>query len=322
MSAIRTVDLTDRVAFDAFHDAYVRSYTRPFDCPWLAIEKRVNLTDDAYGRKVALVAQDATGATIGGGWVVMPLQDNVHFAFVDVFTVPERRGQGVATQVLDALVDVARRNGRTTAFGMPQWGIDVEDDPAPRFAEARGFSLDQMDAVRELVLPADLPPLEVDPAYTLETWRGPCPEEWIDEYAELRRILVEEAPTGEAGLENEHWDAERVRKDEADLVRVGRVMQVSVARSATGELAGHTQLAFPGDGPEVYQWDTLVRSEHRGHGLGLALKITTMHAAADLLQGRRRITTENAAGNSFMIAVNEVLGFRQTAWAGEYVRPI
>ncbi|MET0928156.1 MAG: GNAT family N-acetyltransferase, partial [Aeromicrobium sp.] len=123
-------------------------------------------------------------------------------------------------------------------------------------------------------------------------------------------------------LENEHWDAERVRKDEADLVRVGRTMQVTVARAASGGLAGHTQLAFPDDDAEVYQWDTLVRPEHRGHGLGLALKIHTMNASADLLAGRRRITTENAADNTHMIAVNEQLGFRQTAWTGEYVRDI
>ena len=171
-------------------------------------------------------------------------------------------------------------------------------------------------------LPADLPPLLLDPGYTLQSWRGPCPEELIEQYADLRRILVEEAPSGDVGLENEYWDAERVRQDEASLARTGRHMQVTVARSADGDLAGHTQLCFPAAADEVYQWDTLVRPEHRGHGLGLALKIGTMHAAADLLAGRRRITTENAASNSHMIAVNETLGFRQTAWAGEYVRNI
>jgi RimJ/RimL family protein N-acetyltransferase len=95
-----------------------------------------------------------------------------------------------------------------------------------------------------------------------------------------------------------------------------------VARASGGGLAGHTQLAFAGDGVEVYQWDTLVRREHRGHGLGLALKIRAMQASADLLEGRTRVTTFNAASNQHMIAVNDRLGFRQTAWAGEYVRMI
>jgi len=322
MKSIEKVSPASRETFGEFHDVYARSYPRSFDGPWLVAEKRVNLTDDQYGTKVALVARDDRGAAVGGGWSVMPLQDNTEFAFIDVFVLPECRRQGIGTLLLDALIDIGRANGRSTAFAEPVWGVDADGDAGRWFAQARGFELDLLDAVRELRLPADLPPLVVDPAYTLETWRGPCPDDLVDEYADLRRILTSEAPSGDSGLQDEHWDAARVRKDEADLVRVGREMQVVVARAPDGELAGHTQLAFPSDGIEVYQWDTLVRPAHRGHGLGLALKVRAMQASADLLVGRRRVTTFNAASNSFMIAVNERLGFRQTAWAGEYVRAI
>lgn len=319
---ITVVDPADSERFAELYDVYERSFTRPFDAPWLAAEKRVNLTDDDYGTRVAVVARDTDGAAVGGGWGSLPLKDNTGFAFLDVFTVPERRREGIASVVLEALLGIARSHRRSTAFAMPMWAVDADGDAGRWFAQARGFELDFMDAVRELRLPADLPALELHPGYTLETWRGPCPGEWIDEYAELRRILTSEAPSGDAGLENEHWDAARVRKDEADLVRVGRQLQVVVARVADGELAGHTQLAFSGDGIEVYQWDTLVRPVHRGRGLGLALKTRAMQASADLLEGRRRITTYNAASNTHMIAVNERLGFRQTAWAGEFVRTI
>lgn len=317
-----TVETVTASTFADFYDVYVRSNERSFDTPWLAVEKRVNLATDEYGIRVALLGRDEAGTPVAAGWSVMLLRDNVDFAFVEVFVLPDFRRRGHGTAVLDALLDVARHHGRTTAFSMPAWDVDVEGDAGRWFAEARGFELDVLDAVRELTLPADLPPLSVDPGYTLETWRGPCPQEWVDDYADLRRILIQEAPSGEAGLENEHWDAVRVRKDEADMVRVAREMQVVVARAGDGRLAGHTQLAFPSDGIEVYQWDTLVRAEHRGHGLGLALKIRAMQASADLLEGRRRVTTENAASNSFMIAVNERLGFRQIAWTGEYVRPV
>ncbi|MFC5677545.1 GNAT family N-acetyltransferase [Aeromicrobium endophyticum] len=322
MTTVRVVDLADAASFEPFYDVYRRSSGRPFDAPWLAVEKRVNLTDDAYGTKVAVIGRDDSGLTVAAGWCVMPLSDNTAFAFVEVFVPPEHRRRGHGTQVLSHLLGIARSHGRTTAFSMPAWAVDVEGDAGRWFAEAHGFELDILDAVRELVLPATLPPLQVAPGYALETWRGACPDEWVDEYADLRRMLTSEAPSGDAGLEDEHWDAARVRKDEADLVRVRREMQVVVARAAGGGLAGHTQLAFAGDGVEVYQWDTLVRREHRGHGLGLAMKIRAMQASADLLEGRRRVTTENAASNQHMIAVNERLGFRQTAWTGEYVRPI
>jgi GNAT superfamily N-acetyltransferase len=318
MTQVDMVDVADARAFDEFHDVYLRSSGRPFDGPWLLAEKRVNLTDDAYGAKVAAVGRDDTGVAVAAGWCAMPLSDNTTFAFVEVFVPPEHRRRGHGTALLDALLDLARSHGRTTAFSMPAWAVGDEGDAGRWFAEARGFELDILDAVRELVLPS----LVVADGYTLETWRGACPDEWVEEYAELRRMLTSEAPSGDAGLEDEYWDAARVRKDEADLVRVGREMQVVVARSSGSGLAGHTQLAFASDGVEVYQWDTLVRREHRGHGLGLALKTYAMHASADLLEGRRRVTTFNAASNAHMIAVNEKLGYRQTAWAGEYVRTI
>lgn len=321
MTRVHVIDVADAAAFDVLHDVYLRSVTRPFDAPWLAIEKRVNLTDDEWMAKVAVVGRDDTGTTVAAGWCVMPLSDNTSFAFVEVFVPPEHRRRGHGTAVLDHLLGIAREHRRTRAFAMPAWAVDAEGDAGRWFAEARGFELDLLDAIRELRLPATLPPLRVAPGYTLDTWRGRCPDSWVEEYAELRGMLVSEAPSGDAGLEDEHWDAARVRKDEADLERVGRQMQVVVARAADGSLAGHTQLAFP-QGDEVYQWDTLVRGEHRGHGLGLALKIRAMQASADLLEGRRRVTTENAASNRHMIAVNTALGFRQTAWVGEYVRPV
>jgi GNAT superfamily N-acetyltransferase len=255
--------------FDAFHGVYVASYARDFDCPWLAVEKRVNLTADAYNDAFVWVARDVSSPggvdeIVGGATAILPLQDNREFAFLDVFVHPDHRRMGHGSALMDALL-------------------------------------------------AD--------GYTLQTWRGPCPDDLLDEYAELRRMLVAEAPKGEAGLEPEHWDAARVRKDEADLAEVARVMQVMVARAPSGDLAGHTQLAFPSS-DEVYQWDTLVRPAHRGLGLGLALKTAMMHATADLLEGRRRIITENAASNEHMIAVNEALGYRQVAWIGEYVRQL
>lgn len=321
MTRVDAIDVADPSAFDEFHDVYLRSSGRPFDAPWLSVEKRVNLTDDAYATKVAVVGRDDDGMAVAAGWCVLPSKDNTTFAFVEVFVPPEHRRHRHGTALLDALLEVARSHGRTTAFSMPAWAVDDEGDAGRWFAEAHGFELDILDAIRELALPATLPPLVVADGYRLETWRGRCPDQWVDEYAGLRRILTSEAPSGDAGLEDEHWDAERVRKDEADLERVRREMQVVVARAPDGHLAGHTQLAFPQE-DEVYQWDTLVRPEHRGHGLGLALKIRAMQASADLLEGRRRVTTFNAASNAHMIAVNEALGFRQTAWAGEYVRTI
>jgi len=319
VTSIETVDPAGP-AYDEWYAVYRSGHDRPFDQPYSYAEQRVNLTPDPYRDAVALLARDGDGIAVAAACAELPLQDNREFAYVELVTSPPRRREGHGGRLLDALVEQVRERGRTSLLGEITWGVDDDGEPARRFARQHGFEADLLDAIRELPLPASVPPLVLDPGYELRTWRGPCPDDLVDEYASLRHQMMQQVPSGEAGLEGEFWDADRVRHDEAQWERQRRDAQVTVARSlSTGHLAGHTQLVFPDD-DEVFQWDTLVLPEHRGHGLGLALKVRTMQAAADLLEGRRRITTYNAASNSHMIAVNEKLGFVQTAWCEEVLR--
>lgn len=322
MTTIERVDVIDDEAFAAFHDAYERAHGRDVDQPYSAVEKRVGMRPDDYVDKVVLLGRDDDGTAVTGGTVELPLRDNTDFAYVDVFTVPEQRRRGHGAAVVEAIEEIARDADRSVMYGEAVWELDAVDPVPQAFAEAVGFSLDLMDAMRELPLPATLPPLEVADGYTIHAWRGACPDEWVQGYVDVRQLINEEAPGGDAQLENEFWDVARARVEESQWVEQGRTPQVSIAVSDADEVVGHTQLLFPADGGEVYQWDTLVLPTHRGHGLGLALKVTAMHEAADLLDGRRRIITYNAAGNEPMIRVNEALGFRQTAWVGEYVKSI
>jgi RimJ/RimL family protein N-acetyltransferase len=316
------IDLDDDDALATFHDAYLRALDRDVDQPYSAVEKRVGMRPDEYVDKVVLLARDDDGTPVGGGTAELPLRDNIRFAYVDVFTVPEQRRRGHGSAVIEALEEIAHDAHRSILYGEAVWELDAVDPASQAFSEAVGFRLDLMDAMRELQLPAALPPPMVAEGYTIHSWRGACPEEWVQGYVDVRQQINEEAPGGDAELENEFWDVDRSRAEEARWDEQGREPQVSIAVSDDGEVVGHTQLLFPADSEEVYQWDTLVLPMHRGHGLGLALKVTTMQEAADLLDGRRRITTYNAAGNEPMIRVNNALGFRQTAWVGEYVKEL
>jgi hypothetical protein len=58
------------------------------------------------------------------------------------------------------------------------------------------------------------------------------------------------------------------------------------------------------------QWNTIVEPTHRGRGLGLVLKSWNHDAVARAHPELRWISTWNAASNSFMIDVNERLGYR------------
>ena len=322
MTTVDRLDPADSAAFGEFYDTYARSFNRSFDQPYTASELAIDMMPDEYTDSIAMIGRDENGVVVGGAWAELPQKDNVDFAYAEVFVVPERRRNGHGTVLIEALAVACADAGRSKMLCEAAWAVDDETAPAKHFAEQRGFTLDIMDAHRELQFPAMLPSLAIDAAYEIRGWRGACPDDLVDGYADVRRLMVQEAPGGDSGLENEHWDASRVRVEEAKWSESGRVPQVSVAIAADGSVVGHTQLIFPSDSVEVYQWDTLVLSTHRGHGLGLALKVFTMHRAADLLDGRRRIHTYNAASNTPMISVNEAMGFRQVAWVGEYVRTL
>ena len=67
----------------------------------------------------------------------------------------------------------------------------------------------------------------------------------------------------------------------------------------------------------AYQWGTLVRTDHRGHRLGLAVKVANLRLLQETHPQITTVVTFNADVNAPMVAVNERLGFVPVQWMGE-----
>jgi hypothetical protein len=79
---------------------------------------------------------------------------------------------------------------------------------------------------------------------------------------------------------------------------------------SSGVLAGHTVVSVDADNPGFgAQYDTSVLADHRGHRLGLLLKIEMLRWLGDTEPQLRVLDTWNAASNDHMIDVNEQLGY-------------
>jgi GNAT superfamily N-acetyltransferase len=76
------------------------------------------------------------------------------------------------------------------------------------------------------------------------------------------------------------------------------------------------------DPGRAYQWDTLVLPEHRGHRLGLALKVANLARMQAGHPDRTELHTFNAEDNPPMAAVNDALGFRAVERMGEWQGPV
>jgi GNAT superfamily N-acetyltransferase len=87
----------------------------------------------------------------------------------------------------------------------------------------------------------------------------------------------------------------------------------------SGHLVGYTMLSVPrGRHRAVDQWSTLVLREHRGHRLGMLLKVANLAHLAEVAPGHPSVITFNAEENRPMLAVNEQLGFVGIAYEGAW----
>jgi GNAT superfamily N-acetyltransferase/RimJ/RimL family protein N-acetyltransferase len=261
------------------------------------------------------VAEDQAEGTVAG-WYKLELPDleNLDQGELTLVVHPAQRHRGIGRALLEHAAARAVANGRS-AFGSPtRLGGDGE-----AFARAAGAEQGLVDIQRVMDLRAmgddQLARLrataeEKAAGYSLVSWTGLVPEEFIERAAALYAALNDaphdprEAPA--------IWDAQRVRERVNDLRPAYglRTYSVVARHDATGELAGLTEVAVdPADPGWAHQMITGVTGRHRGHRLGLLVKV----AMAEWLKAAEpqveRLDTWNAESNQYMIAVNEALGY-------------
>jgi len=327
-------------AYDAWHDVYATSdrHGRPSATPWQRDELLVELLHPTADEEtLAWAAHDADGTLVGAAWARLRLLDNLGWAAFELHVHPDHRRRGHGTALLAAVEADLVAQGRTTLVVESSW--PWADDPAPTgagpaFAARHGYELGLTDVHRELALPVPDEHLaalaaEAAPhhaAYRLLSWSGRVPDEHVAGYVALEASLTTEAPVGELDLEPQAADVEAFRGREARTAAQGRTRFTTVALAPDGDLVAYTDLVSTVHEPgRLYQWGTLVRTDHRGHRLGLALKVATLRAvqaaaaAGEVPPGPvRRATTWNAEVNAPMVAVNERLGFRPVERMGEF----
>jgi GNAT superfamily N-acetyltransferase len=251
--------------------------------------------------------------------------DNAHLGYVEVTVDPESRGQGLGRQLIEAGVDLVRAEGKSLVLA------GSRNTPAARALGASlGFEHAQtaLNRRHDLVR-LDWGALDRDHAlaasgaadYDLLRLEGPVPDDLLDGVVTMT-AAINDAPIDALELEDEVFSPERVRAFERGQKERGRRSYRIVARHrATGELAGHTLVSVDSEHPGFgLQYDTSVVRSHRGHRLGLLLKIEMLRWLGDAEPQLRVLDTWNAATNAHMIAVNEQLGYRVIGESIEWQR--
>ena len=260
--------------------------------------------------------------------VDLPRRDNRHLVWGNINVHPDHRRRGYGTALVTELVRRATEAGRTTIW----LGVAEDDLGAREFLEKNGFRYASHDARRRQVL-ADVDTAVVDELhaqaavaaadYVIKRLEPPISDEVLEQLVEVT-AAINDAPMGDLTFEDEVFDVERLRDIEtAREGRGDRIYRLAARHKDTGVIGGHTVVALSPLRPEhAGQGDTAVHRDHRGHRLGLLLKIEMMRWLAEVEPQITEITTWNHADNRYMIDVNEAIGYRLSRVFAMYERKL
>jgi GNAT superfamily N-acetyltransferase len=246
----------------------------------------------------------ADGRLAGYAGLTLNAFENLDGAKILGAVHPARQRRGVGRLLMEA-AEAATERPRLRA---PAWAGTAGEHAVPRL----GYTRQGSHQVRRLSLrggqPADLVAgaERAAAAYDLERLVGPCPEALLPEMQVLRET-INDAPEG---ADFEAYPPERIRSIERWLAGQKQTPYTIVARHrATGEAAGITITCVHDLRPSIAaQEDTSVVAGHRGHRLGLRMKLAMIEWLRAQRPDVEMVDTWNVPHNAPMIAINDALG--------------
>lgn len=316
----------------AWHQVYLAAevFEREAPAPWqydeLAAQAR---TPNQYRERYFLGRVD--GAPVACSMVSNDTLSNQTIGDPQVHVLPSHRRLGHGSALLALAEDAARAWGCTTLMAEASWSSDSgpsgDGSPGREFARRHGYRLRIVNHQRELALPVDgalLTDLSDSAAHRsgghrLVAWTGAVPDDIAEGVARLQALVGTEAPMGDLEFEEESPDVDAMRQREAVQAAQGRTKYGVAALSSSGFVAAYTDLVTTIHEPGVaYQWGTLVDREHRGHRLGLAIKVENVRRLIAERPDITRLVTYNALDNPHMVDINDLLGFVPVEYLGEF----
>jgi GNAT superfamily N-acetyltransferase len=300
----------------------------PDDPPWRTDAFREYLSVTMPGeRRIIWIAEDSPGSAAASsahgegvlGQANVLLFDDM--AVLEVLVHPAARRKSIGRELLCAAVR------RANAEGFSMLGVEViGGTPAVRFYEEMGFTC----AYTETRSILDLGSVDwlrlgemaggVSAGYRIEYYPGGPPEELYESYASAKYLAHSAADLGDLDLRPSSYNSERLRASLATLHMRGMKPYIVVGiHEQTGEVAGLTEVVVAAQHPDrADQYDTVVVPEHRGYGLGRAIKARMLFELRSAEPRLRSVQTWNSLDAEGMLKVNSELGFRTDREWREY----
>ncbi|MPZ54171.1 MAG: GNAT family N-acetyltransferase [Acidimicrobiia bacterium] len=329
MLEVREVDPNDDEVVSAWwritHE--VADHDTPGQPPWRLDALRGYMSFPWRSQETAHFAAFLDEEMVGVARVDWSLVDTPHLLSSELMVVPEHRRRGAGASLLDKVIALGRKMGKTTLLAEgsapPHDGPPI-DDPGGVFAVNHDFKPALVNHHRVVRLPVDSGATarfdELDDEYEIVHWLDHLPEDWIEDRARLAARMVTDAPMGDLEITKEKWSSDRFREMEELVVSMDS-HYVGAGALLDGRLVAATEMSVPNSkGADAHQWDTIVDPDHRGHRLGLRIKLANLKTLMAERPDIERVWTYNASENTPMIRVNDALGFKVGGLLTEWQR--
>ena len=263
-----------------------------------------------YRRFDLLAAGEPGGPVIGVGMMEVPLRDNLHSAEITVAVHPGHRRRGAGTAIVQRMAAMGAADGRSTLNAIVDVPLAVaETHPGAAFARRVGLRGHAAGNQRHLMVPMPAARVEelrgvvesarTQPPTAASPSRRRGPRSSCPTTASCCGACRRTSRRATATRRRRYGTRQRIREYDQLLEERGVWKLAAVARHVdSGHLVAFSELLLSPDAPtEAWQLATLVHPEHRGHRLGLAVKLANVEALARCGALVRRIVTGNAAVN-------------------------
>jgi GNAT superfamily N-acetyltransferase len=301
---MRTPTVEIREATDQDLDAVTDIVNRanPWDAPTTSEVVSWALSRLDSNRPHAYLVAEAQGRVVGAAFVrYAPYLQPLAF---DIDVDPANQRTGIGTRLFRRVIDVVRGEPRLVML------VSESSEGGLAFAAKNGF-IERSRMFESQLSLADFDPQSFAPS-----------AEWQRETGiRFSTVAREDSPALRRAL---HRLAEKVSEDiptpepippvgyeqwEADWIEGPLATPDLFVVAFSGERpVAFTQIFTTPDGT-AYHRLTGVAPDHRGKGLGLAVKAEALGMAKD--RGIPRVRTENDTPNTHMLAINDKLGFKR-----------
>jgi GNAT superfamily N-acetyltransferase len=270
-------------------------------------------------------------ATVAVGTLRAALLDNLDTATLDLQVLPAHRRRGYGSTMLAQLTGRCAELGRSTIFVETQGplGGAGPTSPGELFLSSTGARA-VTDELRSRLVIADVDVAglttriesldDVTCGYWIRSWADGSPADLADDLARLAAGMSTDAPLGDMAWEPENWTPDRyLRAERMSQERGRRRVSSAVIEGKSGRAVGVSVFGLNTFTPDVVrQGETIVVAEHRGHRLGMLLKLVNLRQLIALEPFARVVITWNAVENTHMRAINDELGFTAVDRWGEW----